>query len=131
MPQPQQYQRIAERYENAADLTDEDIPEASGFCSYHAFESIGGAWIRRNGRPVPLSHQKKINVFISLARNEAFEYPAATLAIMLDAMRNTMLYPIENGNGGHDLPETRLSAREAANLLRRVRGVIRQVSARL
>ncbi len=41
MPQPEQYRRISERYAQAAELTNGNIPEASGFEAYHAFESIG------------------------------------------------------------------------------------------
>lgn len=132
MPRPDQYRRIADRYAEAAQLTNGNVPEASGFAAYHAFESIGCAWIRHCGQRVPRSpHRAKIDRFIRLSRGERFERGAATLAILMNALRNEMLYPIPDGRGGYILPEIRISASNATNLLRRVRGIIRHVTPRL
>lgn len=128
MPRPEQYRRISHRYALAADRTMPDIPEASGFCAYHAFESIGGAWIRHCGQQVPVPHVDKLRRFVTLSRGQSFEHEAGGLEILLKSLRNQLLYPIADGSGGYALPETKLSARDAADLLRRVRRLIRQVS---
>jgi hypothetical protein len=128
MPRPEQYQRIAERYANAADLTCNHVSESSGFSAYHTFESIGCAWIRHHGQVVPRPHPAKLNRFVGLSRRYPFGRGVALLATLLNAMRNQLLYPIPNGTGGYSLPETRLRPRDAADLIRRVRGILRQVS---
>jgi len=131
MPRPELYRRIAERYAEASQLTNNDVPEASGFSAYHAFESIGCAWIRYHGQHVPLRpHSAKINVFVRLSHGQRFGRGVATLAILMNSLRNEMLYPAQDG-GAYVLPETRISSTNARDLLRRVRGVIRQVSANL
>jgi hypothetical protein len=131
MPTPNQYRRIAERYGVAADLVNPDIPEACGFAAYHTFESIGCAWIRHQGRQVPRGHRAKINKFVTLVRRESFRRGVAYVAILTNALRNRMLYPSDDGTGNYVLPEDVLSARDAEDLLRRVRGVARRVAALL
>lgn len=131
MPRPKQYQRIAERYAEASGLTNRRVPEASGFAAYHAFESIGCAWIRHCGQRVPRSpHRAKTDAFVHLSRARPFGRGAATLAILLNALRNDMLYPIQDGTG-FILPEDRMSEANARDLLRRVRGLMAHVSAEL
>jgi hypothetical protein len=131
LPQPELYRRISERYSRASDLTVSQVPEASGFAAYHAFESIGGAWIRHNGRNVPLRHTAKLNQFVILSHGRNFKRGVTVLAIILSSLRNNMLYPRPDGIGGYELPETLLSSRDAEDLLRRVAGVIRRVSSQL
>jgi len=132
MPHPQQFQRIAERYAEAAELTNPNVPEASAFAGYHAFESTGCAWIRHFSRAVPRSpHRAKINAFVRLAHGYPFGRGAATLAATLNALRNEMLYPVPDNRGGFILPERRMSASNARDLLRRVRGVMQQVQRNL
>ena len=133
MPRPQQFQRIATRYLEVAQLTSAPVPEASAFCSYHAFESIGCAWIRSRGHPVTRrsSHISKINLFVTLSRGETFRIGVARLGIVLNSLRNKMLYPVPNGVGTFDLPERHMNARDAADLLRRVRGIVAAVDRRL
>ena len=128
MPRPEQYRRIAERYETAGSLTTPDVPEASGFSAYHAFESIGCAWIRHRGRSVPRGHASKINLFVTLTRGERFGRGVARIAILTNSLRNRMLYPVDDGTGGYVLPEDVLSDRDADDLLQSVRGIIRRVS---
>ena len=131
MPSPKQYQRIAERYATAAGITNSVIPEASGFSTYHAFESIGCAWIRHRGYRIPRPHLAKINLFVRLCRGYRFGRGAATLASVLSALRNQMLYPVPDGTGNYILPETVISAQDAANLLHRVQGLIQHISSNL
>jgi hypothetical protein len=131
MPRPDQYARIAERYATAADRSLPDIQEAGGFCAYHAFESIGGAWIRRCGHQVPRSHVRKLNLFVRLSSNMNFGPDVATNAALLNSLRNQMLYPVPVGQGAYLLPEVTISPPQAADRLRRVQGIIQQVSANL
>lgn len=131
MPQPVQFQRIAERYGIAGSLTQGTVPEAAAFAAYHAFESIGCAWIRRHNRRVPRRHDSKINLFITLSRHESFAHAASYLGILTNALRNKMLYPVPDGSGGYILPETVMSSANAVDLLRRVGGIVRRVTSRL
>ena len=52
MPNPEHYKNISDRYLLASDLLIDDVHEAAGFSLYHAFESMGAAWIRKNGKDV-------------------------------------------------------------------------------
>lgn len=132
MPKPLQYQRIAERYADASDRLNQDIPEAGAFTAYHAFESTGCAWIRHLSHKVPRSpHKAKIDSFVKLSRGYSFGTGAATLAIHLNALRNNMLYPIADKYGSYILPETQMSAANSKDLLRRVRGIMRKVRVNL
>ena len=128
MPRPEQYQRIAERYETAGGLIHPDVPEACGFAACHAFESIGCAWIRHRNHSVPRGHASKINLFVTLSRGESFGRGVAYIANLTNSLRNKMLYPVDDGTGGYILPENVLSDKDAYDLLRRVQGIIRQVS---
>jgi hypothetical protein len=128
MPRPEQYRRIAERYISAGRLSADQVPEAAGFAAYHAFESIGCAGIRHRNQKVPMRHDVKVNKFVQLGRREGFRHGAAQLAILTTAIRNKMLYPVPNGSGAYDLPETMLSSANATDLLRRVDGLARTVS---
>lgn len=131
MPKPQQYQRIADRYSEASELVNQDIPEAGAFTAYHAFESTGSAWIRQMGQNVPRAHRAKIDNFVKLSRGYPFGKGAATLATLLNALRNNMLYPIQDKSGNYILPETQMSAANSKDLLRRVRGIIRKVGSNI
>lgn len=131
MPQPEQYRRISERYAQAAELTNRNVPEASGFEAYHAFESIGAAWIRHCGQTVPRHHKTKLTHFVRLCRGRRFGRGAAVLAQALNGLRNRMLYPIPDANGNFELPENHISTQDAQDMVRRVRGLIRHVEADL
>ena len=129
MPRPEMFKGIAERYLAAGNLTRDQIPEAAAFAAYHAFESIGSAWVRRKGQKVPKAHDSKINKFVALARRETFRHGAAHLAILTTALRNKMLYPTEDGAGGFNVPDKLISSANSRDLLRRVDGMVRSVSA--
>lgn len=127
MPKPEQYGRIADRYVSAGQLTMDQVPEAGGFAAYHAFESIGCAWLRHKGQKVPKAHAAKINKFVQAAKPHQFAHGAAYLAILTNALRNKMLYPISTGTGAYDLPEALMSTANCRDLLKRVSGLVRQV----
>lgn len=131
MPRPEMFRNIAERYLSAGHLTRDQVPEAAAFAAYHAFESIGSAWVRHKGQKVPRPHDSKINKFVALAKRESFRHGAAHLAILTTALRNKMLYPTEDGLGGFNVPDTLMSAANSRDLLRRVDGMVRSVSAEL
>jgi hypothetical protein len=122
MPTPDNYRRIAERYLQAAQLVSAQVWEVSGFASYHAFESIGAAWIRHRGRRVPRTHPRKLTAFLSNAP-PAHKRGIAVLIQLLNGLRNQVLYPVPNGVGGYDNPENVFPAANAHQLCQRVLGV--------
>ena len=85
--------------------------EVIAFLSYHAFESVGSAYISYSGRKVPKSHPKKINAFISIVNNKPprIGKPIAAVASALFSIRNKLLYP-ERCNGGYKLPSDQQEA---------------------
>lgn len=124
MPNPTQYKKISDRYLNASDLLVDDVHEAAGFSLYHAFESMGAAWIRKNARVVPRRHERKINMFVSLTRNMGHRTSIGLVAILLNSLRNNMLYPIPEIPSGFSIPHIKFSVSEIKNLSRRVKGVL-------
>lgn len=131
MPPHSLYVQIATRYLEAAKLTAATIPEASIFATYHAFESITCAWIRSRHRGVPLSHPTKLRLFLTLSNGQPFRRGAAVLEIELNAQRNRMLYPVPSGAGTYSLPENFATEFSARDLIRRVSGLIAQITPRL
>src|SRR5690606_15672624 len=96
-----------------------NIQEVIGFKTYHAFESIGGAVNCHLGFNVPRVHEKKLTSFVTNYRNNTFASvnPAtlATLAILLNSMRNKYLYP-EKIPTGHKSPKDQISLTQARQL---------------
>lgn len=125
MPNPTQYKKISDRYLNASDLLVDDVHEAAGFSLYHAFESMGAAWIRKNAKVVPRRHESKINMFVSLTRYIGHRTGIARVAILLNSLRNKMLYPIPEIPSGFSIPHIKFSVSDIKNLSRRVKGVLR------
>ena len=105
-----------------------NIQEVLGFKSYHAFESIGGAFNSHYGHTIPLSHAKKLNLFVSNARHntQVNGRSIATIAIILNSMRNKYLYPEVNGTG-YICPKDQVSLTDVRYMIRRINGIIRQV----
>ena len=106
-----------------------NIQEVIGFKSYHAFESIGGAYNAHYGNIVPMGHARKINAFVANSNhNHPVNYRAiATLAILLASMRNKYLYP-EETVGNYINPKDQISMTSAKEITRRVRGIIKEVA---
>lgn len=129
MPNPIHYSRIAERYESAARLANRRISEAAGFCAYHAFESIGSAWIRHNRRRIPRRHDDKIEAFVELCRGRNFARRVGRVRLQIRylRLRNELLYPSVNAQGNCQLPEEKMSQDDAADFIRRIGGVIRTI----
>lgn len=129
MTTPDQYKEISERYMEASDLLLNRIHEASGFAAYHSFESIGAAWIRRNNQTVPQGHVSKLNHFRSLSRGRRFGYAVARVAILVNSIRNKMLYPIPEPDGTFSTPKDKFTQSNIRDLNRRVKGVVNQIKA--
>jgi hypothetical protein len=124
------YIQVAFRYMNGAQVTLRDhLSEVSGFCSYHAFESIGGAvCFVRNRAYSQRSHTKKINQFMSASHAFAFSHSVSRVAILLASVRNECLYPEYLPDGSMELPEQKLSVTDASILFQRVGGVISSIT---
>ncbi len=125
MPNPTQYKKISDRYLKASDLLVDDVHEAAGFSLYHAFESMGAAWIRKNDRNVPKPHESKINTFVSLTRNIGHRTGVGQVAILLHSLRNKMLYPIPEFPSGFSIPHIKFSVSDIKDMSRRVKGILR------
>lgn len=127
MPRPDQYKEISERYMETSDLLLNRVHEASGFAAYHSFESIGAAWIRKNGEAVPQRHENKLNRFVVLSRGCRFGYSVALVASLVNSVRNQMLYPIPESGNTFSTPKDKFTQSDIGDLNRRVKGVVNQV----
>ena len=105
-----------------------NIQEVLGFKSYHAFESIGGAFNSHYGHNIPRSHAGKLNLFVSNARynTQVNGRSIATITMILNSMRNKYLYPEVNGTG-YICPKDQVSLTDVRNMIRKINGIIRQV----
>jgi len=131
MRKDEAYLRIAQRYLESCEMHIQhniNIQEVIGFKAYHSFESIGGAFCSHFGHNVPRSHDRKLNAFVATSNhNPQVNFRAiATLAMTLSSMRNKYLYPDDLGST-YEVPENQISMTHAANLVRRIRGIIRQI----
>lgn len=124
------YLSVATRALDAADAAGgAGVQEQSGFLSYHAFESAGGAYCTKRGGKYPASHQKKIKQFVREARSERFAKATAQLAVEVASLRNRLLYPVERLDGSVDVPEAVITRAQADRLRGRVRALTSRVSA--
>lgn len=131
MNEDEAYLEIAERFIESANqhlLNNINIQEVIGFKTYHAFESIGGAFNSHLGHTVPRGHARKLNLFVQNARSNRLvdSRAIATIAMTLNSMRNKYLYPEGNGSG-YITPQNQISLTDARNLFRRINGLIRQI----
>lgn len=118
--------RVANRFLDAARASlAAGLREVSGFCSYHAFESIGGAVCAvRNRVYSQRSHRKKLNQFLSASNAFQFSHAVARVNILLASVRNNCLYPEPLPNGTMRLPEHTITDADAQLLVNRVAGII-------
>lgn len=109
-----------------------NFQETIGFKTYHAFESIAGAYNSHLGQRVSLVHEKKINSFVHNYKHNAFANVSpvriATLAIILNSMRNKYLYP-ESTPAGLKSPKEQLTMAQARQLTNSVNGIISRLIA--
>lgn len=131
MTDAKQYQGIADRYQTSANASNKIAHEVSAFAAYHAFESIGAAWLRHIGRKVPTSHRSKLREFSVRSKPLAMCLSIAQMAIFLEGIRNKLLYPFLTSNGIYEVPQKALTHTESKKLVRRVGGIVRAVSQQL
>ena len=75
-----------------------------------------------------MKHMAKLRLFLTLSNGQGFRRGAAALEIELNARRNRMLYPTFDGSGLYVLPETLITVGEARDLMRRVAGLVAQIT---
>ena len=131
MREDEAYLEIAERFIESCDghiSNAVNIQEVIGFKTYHAFESLGGAFNSHYGHSVPRGHAKKINAFVTNSRHNAQvnNHNVAVVAMLVASMRNKYLYPEANG-GTYKNPKDQLSMTDARTMVARVKGILRQV----
>lgn len=128
MTDANQYQDIADRYQTSANALNKIVHEVSAFAAYHAFESIGAAWLRHIGRKVPTSHQSKLREFSVRSKPLKMSLSIAQMAIFLEGIRNKLLYPFLTSSGIYEVPQKALTQAESKKLVCRVGGIVRSVS---
>jgi len=127
MNEKEAYLKIAERtLDSSEKLINEGLQETSGFYTYHAFESLGGALCAHFNREYPQGHDKKINQFIATSSkvDNQFKRAVSEVATILQSFgRNNFLYPDRQPNGSIQLPQDKLTKTDAQDMLRRVKGI--------
>ena len=131
MPDPKHYKDIAGRYWDSANILNDSVHEASAFAAYHAFESIGAAWLRHVGRRVPQPHRSKLREFASHSKRLKAGLAIAKMAVLLQSLRNKLLYPFLISPGVYEVPRQALTTAEAKKLVSKVGGIVREVSRQL
>ena len=131
MKEDEAYLNISKRYLESCEKhisNRVNLQEIIGFKSYHAFESIAGAFNSHFRHTVPKSHVRKLNSFVANARHNRYvnSRAIATLAMTLNGVRNLCLYPEKDG-GNYKLPMNRLSMKDAKELVRRVKGIVNKI----
>lgn len=131
MREDEAYIEIAERFIESCDghiKAGINIQEVIGFKTYHAFESVGGAYNAHYGHPVPWDHAKKINAFVSNSKHDpqVDNHNIAIIAMILASMRNKYLYPEPIG-AIYRNPKDQISLTDAKKMVSRVRGILKQV----
>jgi hypothetical protein len=131
MKEDEAYLDIAERFIESCDKHIKhaiNIQEVIGFKTYHAFESLGGAFNSHYGHSIPKVHARKINAFVVNSRSNAYVngHNVAAVAMLVASMRNKYLYP-ELVSGIFKNPKEQLSITDANQMIARVKGILRQV----
>jgi len=131
MREDEAYLEIAQRFIDSCDKhinNGINIQEVVGFKTYHAFESLGGAFNSHYSHNVPMGHAKKINAFVNNSKNnhQVNNHNVAVIAMLLSSMRNKYLYPEQIG-GTYKNPKDQVSMTDARTMVSRVKGILRQV----
>lgn len=124
------YRDIAERHVRAAQtVLAEGLHEVAIFHCYHAFESIACAAIALRSSAIPARHRAKIQRFVLLYRPYRFGLGAATLAALVEPLREQAIYPIRDTVIA--APREAFTPGNARDLIRRVDGMVRTIVAAL
>jgi hypothetical protein len=131
MREDEAYLEIAQRFIDSCDKhinNGINIQEVVGFKTYHAFESLGGAFNSHYGHNVPMGHAKKLNAFVNNSKHnpQVNNHNVAVIAMLLSSMRNKYLYPEQIG-GTYKNPKDQISMTDARTMVNRVKGILRQV----
>lgn len=126
MSEQEIYVSIAERFLEGGNAANGHAHELSGFACYHAFESVGGALVTNEGRHYPRIHHAKLNAFVACCHGKRFRFAVAALAIKLNALRNSFLYPTLNGSSWSH-PMKLMTPNQVKDLHRRVSGIVRTI----
>ncbi|MDV3539407.1 hypothetical protein CMU94_09710 [Elizabethkingia anophelis] len=131
MKEDEAYLEIAKRFIESCDkhiLNNIDIQEVIGFKTYHAFESLGGAFNSHYGHTVSRDHTKKINAFVTNSRRNTLVsgHNIAIIAMLVSSMRNKYLYPEPIGASFKN-PKNQISLTDAKLMVKKVKGILKQV----
>lgn len=131
MREDEAYLEIAQRFIDSCDKhinNGINIQEVVGFKTYHAFESLGGAFNSHYGHNVPMGHAKKLNAFVNNSKHnpQVNNHNVAVIAMLLSSMRNKYLYPEQIG-GTYKNPKDQISMTDARTMVNKVKGILRQV----
>jgi len=125
------YVQITDRtLDSSETLADKSLQETSGFYTYHAFESMGGALCSHFNRTYPRAHDSKINQFIAVSAqvDQNLRHSVSKVATILDSCgRNNFLYPNPRPDGNFDLPQDKLTKTDAKDMLKRVKGILKRI----
>ncbi len=107
--------------------------EKASFLAYHAFESSGSALGAHFGLDMGkyVTHITKIKRFKHAAKQVGMGKEVALLAVRLAPMRNRFLYPEKLLDGTVVSPEDQITPAKAAQLLKEVRHMVKDVKAKL
>jgi hypothetical protein len=136
MKQKEAYIEIAQRYIASAKQHQSqgiNIQEVIGFLAYHALESIAVAVIVHFKSSIPMNHETKLRMFVSLCqKNFANSVNAKNLASVIirvekNGYRSKFLYPYLQGENNYKSPQEQITLAEAGLLLRDVDRIIDRI----
>lgn len=133
MKLPEAYRRVAQRSVEAARTgLEASLPEIAGFHSSHAVEAIGAALCTsQKVRCDTLSLRAKLNLFVYVSNRGPFPRSVgrdvAITVQLVASLRDDLLYPHPDPNGGVQLPEEVMDQSDARDLLMQVERLARTV----
>tara|TARA_R110001583_G_scaffold44966_2_gene142194 strand:- start:4086 stop:4499 length:414 start_codon:yes stop_codon:yes gene_type:complete len=127
------YFSIAERYLNSANgelQNPNPHLEVVAFKFYHSYECLASSLTLFFNRVVPISHPKKLNTFLALAKKAQSPlniHNVAYLNMLFENQRNKYLYPEVESTGNIKAPQDQIDAIKINNIKTKVEGVLRKL----
>ena len=127
------YFNIAERYLNSAQnelALANPFLEVIAFKFYHSYECLASALIVFFNRKVTISHPKKLNSFLALAKKKPHPlniHNVAYLNMMFENQRNKYLYPEIELTGNIKAPQDQINQAKIDNIRTQVEGIHRNL----